>query len=108
MRLTSEPIDPELLGYHSGKVLPLGVVAPSRLLEVRETRAVLDMQHGCRIAGGREHVRSPSELEVLVRVVDGDRDSGRTQSADLQLAHGRVDEIGALSRPASIRHELER
>ena len=94
-----EPTDPELVSQHRREVVPLGVEAAGDLLQIREARAVLDVQEPRRLHGPGKDVGASGELVVLIWMVDGDPIAQRGKLACLELAHGRMDEVrtGALA-----------
>jgi hypothetical protein len=83
----------EPLRDHAREIGTLGVVAANRVLQVRKTGPVLDVQEGPTGQIPGQDVCSAGELVVLVWLVDRDPESVAGHSSGDHLAHGRMDRI---------------
>ena len=83
----------------------LGVVAAEERLDVRETGPVLDVEERPTVAVDGHEVCPAGELVVLIRLVEADLEAQRAEVGRLQLAEGRMDEIGITRCGASLRRE---
>ena len=95
VRLAVESAKVDALGHRGGEMVSLGVEAARYRLDIRESRPVLEVQEGATLEVPGDDVRPARELVVLVRLVDTDREPATAKVGDLQLAHGRVDQVGA-------------
>ena len=98
-RPASRPVS-EAVAEHGRQVRPLRVVRAGHILEVCESRLVLEVEQGARLEIPCQQVGPTSELVVLVRLVEGDLVSVGRQLPRLDLAHGGVDEVA--SRPGPV------
>ncbi len=81
------------LRHSSSEVLPLGVVAAERLLGVRETRPILDMEKRSVRRRPSHQICPAGELIVLVRLVERHGKAVRRQPTGEELAHRRMHRI---------------
>ncbi|OGN87792.1 MAG: hypothetical protein A2X23_07170 [Chloroflexi bacterium GWC2_73_18] len=95
--------DVRLAGEPAGKAQPsrqlirqigaLGIEAAIRLLEVREAGPVLQVEERTAFYRPGDAVGSPSELEVLERLVERDGEAEAEQVPRLGVAHRSVDRV---------------
>lgn len=106
----SEPSCADALGDDRREIGTLGIPRARRFLDVREARAVLDVQQRGRLPRPRQHIGASGELVVLVGVVDGHHVAEALEMRCLELSHGRVDRVLARARwreGAPARYELQ-
>ena len=87
-------MQPQSLGDAVRQIGALRVVRANRLLQVRETRPVLDMEQRPIGQRPRHQIPAACELVVLVRLVDRDPETEALQPACLDVAHPGVDRVG--------------
>jgi hypothetical protein len=101
VRLTRPFGEPDSTCELGPQVGPLGVVAAERILDVRESCAVLDVDEGRSLDRPSDHVCPARELEVLERLIEANLKAEPSELSRLDLAHGSVDGVLADGRPCA-------
>jgi hypothetical protein len=98
VRLRLPSTDARPFGECGAQVGALGVVRAGHLLEIGETRPILDVQHGPRGDVPCNEIRATRKLIVLVWLVEPDAKSQAAKARGLKLSHRGVHRVAAQVR----------